>query len=101
MAVKEASAPTLTASRLIAAEIRAELARRGFTSRQFALQHGLNEMWLNRRIGRKASIDMTFEEVDQLAGMLDVDVQVLLAPWFKHGANAVLPRLDSNQQPFG
>lgn len=80
-------------SKLIAAEVRAEIARRGLTMRQFALANGLNEMWLNRRCGRNAKVDMTLEDVSLIAAAIGTTTERLLSTW--------LPRLDSNQQPFG
>lgn len=82
-------------SRRIAAEIRAELARRGITHRAFALMLGKNHMWVTRRIGMTAEQDLTLEELDLIARTLEVPTAKLIADakW--------LPRLDSNQQPFG
>jgi transcriptional regulator with XRE-family HTH domain len=82
-------------SRRIAAEIRAELARQGLSSRRLALALGVSYQWVNRRISPKADVDLTFEEVDLIAGAIGVPATKLVVPaqW--------LPRLDSNQQPFG
>ena len=72
------------------------MARRGISARALSLKiPGVSYMWVNRRIGTKADQDITFEELELIAGALEVPVAKLLADahW--------LPRLDSNQQPSG
>lgn len=87
------SAPS--ASRRIAAEIRAELGRQSMSGRRLAVSMGVSYAWLNRRIGSDATVDLTFEDVDRIASVLKVPTGRIIA------ASGWLPRLDSNQQPFG
>lgn len=83
------------ASRKIAAEIRAELARQGASHRRLAGALGVSYQWVNRRISVGADQPLTFEEVDRIAEILGVPTGKIIA------ASGWLPRLDSNQQPFG
>jgi hypothetical protein len=46
--------------------VRAELARRGKSQREFALENEIDQMWLNRRIGRRATVPITVDEVEML-----------------------------------
>jgi hypothetical protein len=81
-----------TPSRLIAQEIRAELARQQVSNRRLALALGVSSMWVNRRIST-CETELTFEDVQRIAEALHVRVERLVSAW--------LPRLDSNQQPAG
>jgi transcriptional regulator with XRE-family HTH domain len=83
-------------SRLIAAEVRAEMARRGISARALSLKlGGVSYMWVTRRIGVNADQELTFEDLDRIAAALGVPASKLIqdSHW--------LPRLDSNQQPSG
>jgi transcriptional regulator with XRE-family HTH domain len=81
------------ASRLIAAEIRAEMARQGLSQREVAKRLNVSDIWISRRVSPKSTVQITVEEVEAMAEALGVSSQRLLAAW--------LPRLDSNQQPSG
>jgi len=74
-----------------AAEIRAIMARKQISGRKLAKDLGVNAMWVNRRINsrgyRTTALDLN--DIERIAGALGV------AP------TNLLPRLDSNQQPFG
>lgn len=66
-------------SRRIAAEIRAEAARQGMSLRRLSLALGKSQPWVTRRISMTADVDMTFEELDDIARALSVSVGTLLA----------------------
>ena len=85
----------LTLSQRIAAEVRAEMARRGLSARRFALQLGVSNMWVNRRVGMHADQDLTLEDLERISSALGITWQKLLRD------ADLLPRLDSNQQPSG
>jgi hypothetical protein len=87
------AAASESAAQHIAAEVRAELARQRMSIRQYAEQLGVNHLWVNRRISTMQT-DMTPDDVEFMAGGLGLPVWKLLPPRW-------LPRLDSNQQPFG
>jgi hypothetical protein len=91
----QAAAATPAPSRRIAAEIRAELARQGISNRRLAVTMGVSYQWVNRRVGMHADVDLTFEEVDRIAAAIGVPTGRLVV------SSGWLPRLDSNQQPFG
>jgi transcriptional regulator with XRE-family HTH domain len=76
-------------SRRLAAEIRAELARRGLSNRRFAMMLGVNYMWVNRRIGMSANQDLTLEDLDRIAAALGVPTGQLVAAakWAPWGSN--------------
>jgi transcriptional regulator with XRE-family HTH domain len=80
-------------SRLIAAEVRAEMGRQGVSKHQLATRLGVSDVWIGRRLKVDSTVQITLEEVEQMAEALGVSSQRLLAAW--------LPRLDSNQQPSG
>lgn len=72
------------------------MARRGLSARALALKiEGVSYMWVNRRVGMRADQNITLEDLELIARALEVPVAKLIADshW--------LPRLDSNQQPFG
>ena len=81
------------ASRHVAAEVRAELARQRLSMRQFAYKMGVNHLWVSRRISTMQT-ELSPADIELIAGALSLPVWKLLPrEW--------LPRLDSNQQPFG
>ena len=80
-------------SRLIAAEVRAEMGRQGVSKSELARRLQVSDVWIGRRLAVNSTVQITLEEVDQMAEALGVSSQRLLSAW--------LPRLDSNQQPSG
>jgi hypothetical protein len=81
------------AAQYVAAEIRAELARRKMSIRGFAETLGVNHLWVNRRISTMTT-EMSPDDIEFMADGLGLPVWKLVPrKW--------LPRLDSNQQPFG
>lgn len=66
-------------SRRIAAEVRAEAARQGISLREVARRLDVSQMWLSRRVKVTADVDLTFEELDRIAGALGVSVDQLIA----------------------
>jgi transcriptional regulator with XRE-family HTH domain len=59
-----------------AAEIRAELARRRLSQRDFAVAVGQNQQWVSRRLS--GSVPLTVDDVALIAKTLDVAVVALL-----------------------
>jgi transcriptional regulator with XRE-family HTH domain len=82
-----------TPSRLVAAEIRAEMARQGMSQRRLATLIGTNYTWCQRRISVGAELELTVDDVQDIAEALGVPVQRLMMSW--------LPREGSNLQPAG
>ena len=74
----------------VAAEIRAEMGRKEVTKRGLARALGELPTWVTNRIspGSARGVEISLEDLDRIAGVLGVSVRQLL------------PRLDSNQQPF-
>lgn len=85
--------PTVSPSRRVAAEIRAELGRQGLNQTALARRMHVGQPWLSRRIGAGADVDLTFEEVFAIAEALGVSAERFY--------RASLPYLDSNQEPSG
>lgn len=88
---------------VVAANIRAELARAGITKRAAALNTGLTPMYVNRRLS--GEVELSINDLVTFASLLGIDTAVLLegtknAPTPKGGGKK-LPELDSNQQPAG
>ena len=71
----------------VAAEVRAWAARRGITQSELAEKMGVTQSWVSRRLRGGQVIDVS--DLSRFAKALDVPI------------TALLPRLDSNQQPFG
>lgn len=82
MSVAESETP----DSLVAAEVRAWMGRRGMRQVQLAAAMEVDEIWVSRKLRGKTRI--TVEDVYAFADALDCEVA------------ALLPRLDSNQQPF-
>ncbi len=75
-------------SRLIAAEIRAELGRRQVSNRQLAqMIGGVSYAWVNRRIST-GETDLTFEDTQLIADALGVPVERFLTGWIGNGASS-------------
>lgn len=85
--------PRQTPSRLVAAELRAEMGRQGVTGRELARRLHRDSAWVSRHIGVKAAQAMTLDEVVECTEALGISPERFLG--------ALLPRLDSNQQPSG
>lgn len=75
----------------IAANIRAEIARRGMKDGEFAVAFRMTPMSMSRRLS--GNTPFTTSEVKRAADYFGVPVASLFEPQ--------LPRLDSNQQPIG
>lgn len=67
-------------SEVIAAEVRAHLARRGMSLRAFEHMLGVPTLWAVRRVGPSRSVDITVEDLFLIATALDVSPSSLLAP---------------------
>lgn len=65
---------------VLAANVRALLARRGTSSRSFADDLGVSPVWLSRRIGLSPSVDVTLNDAQRIADALDVALADLLTP---------------------
>ena len=65
-----------TLSGRVAANLRAELARRGLTQEAFADQAGVHRTTMTRMLSGSTSIDL--DRLDQLARLLDVEPSKLL-----------------------
>ena len=85
--------PTVSASRRVAGEVRAELGRQGITGRELGRRLGWDSGRVSRLIGPRATREISVDEVTQMAEALRVSPQRFLS--------VLLPRLDSNQQPSG
>lgn len=83
--------PSASASRLLAQEIRAELGRQGINQAELCRRLNVSDAWVSRRIAPRASTEITLEEVVRMAEALGIAAERLF--------RALLPRLDSNQQP--
>jgi transcriptional regulator with XRE-family HTH domain len=69
------------------------MGRQGITKVELARRLHVSNQWVTRRVSTTSSVQLTLEEIVQIAGALGVPAERLLA--------SVLPRLDSNQQPSG
>ena len=68
-------------SRLVAAEVRAEMARRGISARALALKMGgVSYMWVSRRVGINADQELTLEDIARFAEALETTARYTLVP---------------------
>lgn len=73
---------------LVAAEVRAMMARRGITQTMMAAELDVTQMYVSRRITKSDKrVPIDVEDLAKFAQVLDCSIADLL------------PRLDSNQQP--
>lgn len=93
MTVIQMNAEKVTPSQRVAREVRAELGRQGLNQSELARRLQQSPVWVGTRIGPRATVPLRVEDVVEMAEALNVPVQGFLA--------ALLPRLDSNQQPSG
>lgn len=96
---------------MVAAEVRAWLARSGKRQADLAAALGVSQSGISHRL--RARVAFTLEELATIAEVFDITLAELLGPVVLQarrsphtdmvgaGASARLPRLDSNQQPFG
>ena len=95
---------------MVAAEVRAWLARSGKRQADLAAALGVSQSGISPRL--RARVAFTLEELATIAEVFDITLAELLGPVILQarrsphtdmvgaGASARLPRLDSNQQPF-
>jgi transcriptional regulator with XRE-family HTH domain len=69
------------------------MARQGLTKLDLARRLHVSNQWVGRRLQTNSTVQLTLEEAVMMAEALGVPAEGLFA--------AVLPRLDSNQQPSG
>lgn len=75
-------APSLDSkpSEVIAAEVRAHLARRGMSLRGFEQLLGVPQLWAVRRVGPSRTVDLTIEDLYLIASALELHPANLLDP---------------------
>lgn len=92
-------------SELVAAEVRAESARRRITGRELSRRVDVPFTTLARWLRGKSPIPL--DELDSIASALGLDVVTLIASAKQQRPDPIgpdlgrLPQLDSNQQPAG
>lgn len=79
---------------IVANNIRAELARNGWSQEELASKLGINRVTLNRRL--RGQLPWTLEQLDQAAAAVGVPLAELLRVY---PDNAERARRDSNPQP--
>jgi transcriptional regulator with XRE-family HTH domain len=71
-------------SHAVAAEVRAQLGRQGITQAELARRIGHNGPWLSGRIGTTATVDLTIDEIAEIADALEIDASELLLAALAH-----------------
>jgi transcriptional regulator with XRE-family HTH domain len=61
----------------VAANVRAELARRRMTARRLAVDIGVTPEWLSRRM--RADVPLSVDDLDRIASALDLPPEALLS----------------------
>lgn len=79
-------------SHAVAAELRATLGRKGMSASALADRIGKNSRWMSARIGTTANVDMTIDEIAEMAEALGVDAERLVL-------DALRACRDSNPKP--
>ena len=91
-------APTsMNTSSVVASNIRAEAARRGFSQRALGRALGITQGQITRRW--KGVSAWQLDELDAVATLLNLSIHDLITPPRGGLGYEKLPRLDSNQQP--
>lgn len=69
-----------TLAAIVAANVRAEMARRGMTAQELAQRIDRTPFYLGRRIGRqqRATIALDVDELERIAGVLGLPPEALL-----------------------
>ena len=67
---------TATATATVAANVRAELARRSVTQTQLAAKLGTTQQYVSRRL--TGSVPLDVEDLAAIAGLLNITVAVLI-----------------------
>jgi transcriptional regulator with XRE-family HTH domain len=87
----------------VSGEIKAWMARRGATQADVATHLGMSQSQFSKRLRGNITLDIL--EVQHIADYLRVPLEVLFGlPWPTGSGPdgpSSLPRLDSNQEPFG
>ena len=65
----------------VAAEVRAEMARQGLTTRAFARKMRTYDTWVHRRVSVKADVAMTLDELQRMVDALDRPMEQFLGPY--------------------
>lgn len=76
----------------VAAEVRALLGRQGISQSELARRINHNDVWVSKRIGTRAVIDMTMEEITEMADALGVEAEGIIM-------SALRACRDSNPKP--
>jgi ribosome-binding protein aMBF1 (putative translation factor) len=92
MSTSPIESPNRGLSAAVAAELRAALGRRGWSQRQLAQRMHRDAVWLNRRISTTAPVNMTLEEVSEMADALGVEAEGIVVA-------ALRACRDSNPKP--
>ena len=89
--------------RAIIRRLRMEFARIGISDSEAARRAGITQDKMSRRMTGKTPFDVV--DIDQIATALDLSFDYIMTGIRPlptgPGTNSLLPRLDSNQQPFG
>lgn len=97
--------PAMSLALRVAAEVRAESARRRVTGRELARRTGVPISTLSRWTTGQTPIQL--DDLDRIADALGADVVTLIAAAKQQRSDPIgpdlgrLPQLDSNQQPAG
>lgn len=69
--------PGLSAA--VAAQVRAELALQGKVPADLARALGVTPNWVSRRVGKKANVDLTMGQLDQVTSYLRVTPTTIIS----------------------
>ncbi|QQU08589.1 helix-turn-helix domain-containing protein [Mobiluncus curtisii] len=97
MSIAEIAPASIDTASTVAANIRAESARRGYSQSELGRALGITQSQVNRRW--RGVIPWQLDELDAVAYLLGVSVIELVTPPRGGLGYEKLPRLDSNQQP--
>jgi len=79
-------------SRAMAAEVRAEMGRHGVSQRGLANRLGRPQPWVSRRIGLGAEVELTLDDVAEMADALGIPAEGVIGLGLR-------ARRDSNPKP--
>ncbi len=96
----DGAAPGESRRKAVARRFRAELGQLGISGTDAAEICGVSQPWMSRRMNGTVPFDV--DELDMVCTKLGMYYEYVASGlWPTDGDGSLLPRLDSNQQPFG
>jgi transcriptional regulator with XRE-family HTH domain len=98
--VVDSATPGEQRRKAVARRFRAELAQIGINGSEAAVICGVSQAWMSRRMN--GAVPFNVDELDMVCRKLHIFYEYVASGIWPTGPDgSLLPRLESNQQPFG